>query len=166
MLPFQDADVNMVVAQVVAAVGFEDGFGGDDVIAFAAGGITVITFFLLIGTRVVAPTWKRASKFFKEQDKVLVAADRMSEFLDWHDEKFRPDWDGSPEDAGHQRTPGVMERLNRIDGEFQRDGNGSLKSQVSTMSTTLGKVKETVDSMVSPTHGGEDNRINTDSGSS
>lgn len=45
-------------------------------------------------------------------------------------QKFRRDWDGEPAEPGRDRVPGVMERLNRIDGELQRNGGASLKDQV------------------------------------
>jgi len=147
-------------------IGLTDGPGVDDVFWIAGGLLTICLLLAFVIGKVIWPMWNKAKAFFAEQDAVIEAAKRMSEFLDWHDTRFRPDWDGVPGDAGHIRIPGVMERLNRIDGEFKRDGNGSLKSQVSKMDETLSEVKATVDSMVSPTVGGEDNRINTDGGNS
>lgn len=135
---------------VQGAVGFADGIGGDDVIAFCVGGTAVLTFCLLLFGKFIAPVMRRVNKG-----------------LDWF-EKFREDWDGRIGDAGHARIPGVMERLNNIDGEFKRDGNGSMKSQIvkavaaiEEVKADVVAVKETVESMVSPSEGGSDNRINT-----
>ncbi len=93
---------------------------------------------------------------------------RINRGLDWF-EKFREDWDGVIGDEGHVTIPGVMERLNNIDGEFKRDGNGSLKTQVvkavdsiAVVQADVAVIKDTVESMVSPSHGGADNRINTE----
>ncbi len=140
------------------AVGLVDGLGGDDIVAAAVAGTAVLTFCLLLFGKIVAPVIRR-----------------INIFLDWL-EKFREDWDGTPEVKGRAATPGVMERLNRIDGEFQRNGGGSMKDTlVAAVAGTqtngqrldgvigeLAQVKETVNSMVSPTAGGADNRINTD----
>lgn len=53
----------------------------------------------------------------------------LREFALWW-RKFQRDWDGEPEEPGRARVPGVMERLNRIDGELQRNGGNSLKDKV------------------------------------
>lgn len=44
--------------------------------------------------------------------------------------KFQRDWDGEDASPGRDRVPGVMERLNLIDGEFRRNGGSSLRDQV------------------------------------
>ena len=44
--------------------------------------------------------------------------------------KFQRDWDGEDASPGRDRIPGVMERLNLIDGEFRRNGGSSLRDQV------------------------------------
>ena len=44
--------------------------------------------------------------------------------------KFQRDWDGEPEGPDRKRVPGVMERLNILDGEFRRNGGSSLRDQV------------------------------------
>lgn len=42
-------------------------------------------------------------------------------------EKFIRDWEGEPEAPGRDRVPGVMERLNRLDGELKRNGGSTVK---------------------------------------
>lgn len=55
---------------------------------------------------------------------------RVEEFLDWH-EHFLSQWEGYHADKpGEVDTPGVMERLSRIDGEFKRNGGSSMKDSV------------------------------------
>jgi len=44
--------------------------------------------------------------------------------------KFQRDWDGEPEEPGRSAVPGVMARLNMIDGQLQRNGGESLKDKV------------------------------------
>lgn len=93
---------------VPAAVGFEDGIGLDDVFWFCAGAITVLTFIGL----VLRPLWRQ-----------------VRDFLHWLG-KFRRDWEGEPQEAGRAAVPGIMERMNRVDGELQRNGGQSVKDVV------------------------------------
>lgn len=44
--------------------------------------------------------------------------------------KFQRDWDGTDEEPGRAAVPGVMARLNAIDGELQRNGGSSVKDKV------------------------------------
>lgn len=44
--------------------------------------------------------------------------------------KFQRDWDGEPEEPGRAAVPGVMQRLNNIDGQLHRNGGESLKDKV------------------------------------
>ena len=155
LLPFQVIDT-----VTRTAAGLEDGVQIEDVIIFCSGGIIVLTFFGILWGKAVWPVWKR-----------------IKVFMDWL-EKFREDWDGVAGDAGHAKVPGVMERLNRIDGEVSRNGGSSMKDAlvkavaaaeangeaIAAVKDDIAVVKETVQSMVSPTAGGADNRINTDGG--
>lgn len=54
---------------------------------------------------------------------------RVKAFMDWI-EKFRRDWEGEEEVPGRSKVPGVMERLNRLDGELSHNGGSSLKDAV------------------------------------
>lgn len=54
---------------------------------------------------------------------------RLKNFFDWT-EQFRRDWEGEEESPGRSRVPGVMERLNRLDGELTHNGGSSLKDAV------------------------------------
>lgn len=49
-------------------------------------------------------------------------------FATWH--KFMRDWEGEPAAIGRDATPGVMERLNKLDGELSNNGGKSLKDTV------------------------------------
>lgn len=94
--------------RVPAVVGLEDGLGLDDVFWFAAGATTVIVF---IGV-VLRPLYRK-----------------ISGFLHWLG-KFRRDWEGEEAEPGRAGVPGIMERMNRVDGELQRNGGSSVKDVV------------------------------------
>ena len=49
-------------------------------------------------------------------------------FGTWH--KFMRDWEGEEAAIGRDATPGVMERLNKLDGELSNNGGKSLKDTV------------------------------------
>jgi hypothetical protein len=53
-------------------------------------------------------------------------------------EKFRRDWEGEEESPGRARVPGVMERLNRLDGELSNNGGSSIKDAIERIEKTLG----------------------------
>lgn len=61
--------------------------------------------------------------------------------------KFQRDWDGDPAEPGRDRVPGVMERLNTIDGELKRNGGESLKDQVVKVREELAALDSRVDTV-------------------
>ena len=63
---------------------------------------------------------------------VAPVISRLNSVLLWQ-EQFRLDWQGEPPRAGRDATPGVMERLNRLDGELSRNGGDSVKDVVESM---------------------------------
>ena len=97
-----------------AAVTFRDGIGIDD-LTWLAGLISVVA--------VIVGAVRAMLKPLKRQ------ADRI--------EAFWADWKGTDATPGHGRVPGVMERLQSIDGELTHNGGGSLKDQVAA---TAGKL--------------------------
>jgi hypothetical protein len=52
-------------------------------------------------------------------------------------DSFMRDWDGTPEEPGRDAVPGVMERLNRLDGELSRNGGKSVKDVVNRIEKRL-----------------------------
>jgi hypothetical protein len=56
-------------------------------------------------------------------------------------DSFMRDWAGEPAAPGRSAVPGVMERLNRIDGELKRNGGSSMKDAI----TRVEKKLETID---------------------
>ena len=45
-------------------------------------------------------------------------------------ERFMRDWEGEEESPGRDRVPGVMERLNKLDGELSNNGGSTTKDKV------------------------------------
>lgn len=57
-------------------------------------------------------------------------------------EKFRRDWEGEPGGPGRDCVPGVMERLNRLDGELSNNGGSSVKDAIDRIEKRLGTSNE------------------------
>lgn len=62
-------------------------------------------------------------------------------FISWF-EDFKRDWSGEEESPGRDRIPGVMERLNRLDGELSSNGGSSTKDVVNKMYDNQGVLME------------------------
>jgi len=58
-------------------------------------------------------------------------------------EGFMDDWSGEEARPGRDRVPGVMERLNDIDGELKRNGGSSIKDSVDRIETNVNEISET-----------------------
>jgi hypothetical protein len=65
-------------------------------------------------------------------------------FFNWIN-KFRRDWEGEEADTGRDAVPGVMERLNVLDGELSRNGGKSLKDYVVRLESKLDKLVKRLD---------------------
>ena len=90
-----------------AAVTFRDGIGVDD-LTWLAGLISAIAV-------IVGAVWAMLRP-------VRAQLHRWEDFWD--------DWTGTPAGPGRSAVPGVMERLQSIDGELQHNGGNSLKDKV------------------------------------
>ena len=97
-----------------AAVTFRDGIGVDD-LTWLAGLISVIAV-------IVGAVWAMFKPLKRQADRL---------------EAFWEDWHGTPAGPGRSAVPGVMERLQSIDGELTRNGGNSLKNQVMSNSRKL-----------------------------
>lgn len=112
---------------ILAEVGLADGVGFDDVFWFAAGAITVLT---LVGI------------LFRQPIRALVA------FAKWT-RQFMEDWSGSPAAPGRDAIPGVMERLNRMDGELSRNSGSTTKDKAALALATAQRVEQKIDVIAS-----------------
>lgn len=92
--------------------GLQDGLSWQDITAFSVGAASVLG---LLGL---------THRMFLKKPM-----DEFKDFAMWW-RKFQRDWDGEPASAGRDAVAGVMERLNRIDGELKRNGGESLKDKV------------------------------------
>ena len=73
---------------------------------------------------------------------------RIKEFADWL-ERFKRDWEGTPAEPGRDAVPGIMERMNRMDGELSQNGGYStVKDRVDRLYENQGKVIETQDKLL------------------
>jgi hypothetical protein len=62
---------------------------------------------------------------------------KIRSMMEWL-EKFRRDWEGEPGGPGRDAVPGVMERLNRLDGELSNNGGSSVKDAIERIEKSLG----------------------------
>lgn len=66
---------------------------------------------------------------------------KLKRFMEWM-ERFMRDWEGEPEEPGRDATPGVMERLNKLDGELSNNGGKSTKDVVDKLYKNQEKLME------------------------
>jgi hypothetical protein len=55
---------------------------------------------------------------------------------------FVRDWHGTAEEPGRSRVPGVMERLNDIDGQLKNNGGSSVKDAVDRIEIRVNEIDE------------------------
>ena len=78
-----------------------------------------------------------ASVFFV----IAPSVRKIRSMMEWL-EKFRRDWEGEPGGPGRDAVPGVMERLNRLDGELSNNGGSSMKDAIDRIEKVLGTKNE------------------------
>jgi len=93
----------------------------------------VTTFFTTIG--IVAGAFISLgvllSPFYK----------KIKRWAQWM-ERFMRDWEGEEQEPGRDPVPGVMERLNKLDGELSNNGGKSTKDVVDKLLSNQGKLME------------------------
>ena len=72
---------------------------------------------------------------------------KVKEFSEWFDQ-FKRDWSGEEQAPGRDAVPGVMERLNKLDGELSQNSGKSTKDVVNKLLYKQEKVEEKVDIML------------------
>ena len=73
---------------------------------------------------------------------------KLKEFAEWM-ERFKRDWEGTPEEPGRDAIPGIMERMNRMDGELSRNGGfTTVKDRVDRLYDNQQRVIKTQDKML------------------
>jgi hypothetical protein len=68
---------------------------------------------------------------------IAPSVKRIRSMMEWL-ERFRRDWEGEPGGPGRDSVPGVMERLNRLDGELSNNGGTSVKDAIDRIEKALG----------------------------
>jgi hypothetical protein len=64
-------------------------------------------------------------------------------------ERFMRDWEGEEESPGRDAVPGIMERMNRMDGELSQNGGyTTVKDRVDRLYENQTKVIETQDKLL------------------
>lgn len=58
---------------------------------------------------------------------------------------FWEDWNGSEERPGRDKTPGVMERLNRIDGELKHNSGSTMKDAIKRIEGKLDRIEDRIE---------------------
>jgi hypothetical protein len=59
--------------------------------------------------------------------------------------RFTDDWFGEEATPGRDKVPGVMERLNNIDGELKHNGGSTMKDAVKRIEKKLSNIDTTLD---------------------
>lgn len=58
---------------------------------------------------------------------------------------FMADWNGEEPRPGRDKVPGVMERLNKIDGELKHNGGSTMKDAVKRIENKLDRIEERIE---------------------
>lgn len=75
---------------------------------------------------IAASVWAAVRPLIKAISKVNAQLD-----------SFMRDWDGTAAEPGRDAVHGVMERLNKLDGELSRNGGKSVKDTVNRIDKRL-----------------------------
>lgn len=73
---------------------------------------------------------------------------KLKRWSEWF-ERFMRDWEGEEEEPGRARVPGVMERLNKLDGELSNNGGSTTKDKVDKLYTNQAIFMESVSKRLS-----------------
>lgn len=78
--------------------------------------------------------WKLVTPVVRKTRSLLNSLDR-----------FTTDWFGEEAAPGRDRIPGVMERLNNIDGELKHNGGSTMKDAIKRIENTQKAIIQTQD---------------------
>jgi hypothetical protein len=84
-----------------------------------AGLIVVVSAAILVVWKAISPVWKKTKKVLNNLDL------------------FTRDWFGEEAAPGRDKVPGVMERLNNIDGELKHNGGTTMKDAIKRIENKL-----------------------------
>ena len=89
------------------------------IVSLTVGGISILGF--LIGV------WTKLQKVMHSLDSFML------------------DWTGSEERPGRDAVPGVMERLNKIDGELKHNGGSTMKDAVKRIEQKIDRIEDRIE---------------------
>jgi len=92
-----------------------------------AGAIGTVLATWLLFVKIVVPTRNKVKKGLENLDNFLM------------------DWSGTEARPGRGRVPGVMERLNEIDGQLKNNGGSSVKDAVDRIEINVNEIKDRTD---------------------
>lgn len=72
---------------------------------------------------------------------------KVKRWAEWF-ERFQRDWEGTPEEPGRAAVPGVMHRLNKLDGELSNNGGSTTKDKVDKLYINQAQVIEVQDKLL------------------
>jgi len=103
-----------------------------EMLMYIAGGITSLVVILKFPSAV--------------KNAIIPAWNRHKQRKGWRD-RFMRDWMGEPAEPGRDAVPGVMERLNRLDGELSHNGGKSIKDVVDRLEEKMDNVIDSLQGM-------------------
>lgn len=78
---------------------------------------------------------------YKLVSPVVKKTKRLMEALDL----FTKDWFGDEGDAHHPRTPGMLERMSKVEAELKHNGGSSIKDAVKRIEGKLSEIDTRLD---------------------
>jgi hypothetical protein len=74
--------------------------------------------------------------------RLIAPAVKKIKEISKHLDNFIEDWHGTPARDGRDSVPGVMDRLNKIDGELTHNGGSSVKDAVARIESGIIKIND------------------------
>jgi hypothetical protein len=87
--------------------------------------------FIAIVAAAIGVIWKVLSPLVKKTRHLIDSLSR-----------FTVDWFGEESAPGRDKVPGVMERLNNIDGELKHNGGSTMKDAIKRIENKLKGIDE------------------------
>jgi hypothetical protein len=85
---------------------------------------SIIIGIILGGSAILYPLFRKTNKLFRTWGKFIL------------------DWEGSEAEPGRDAVPGVMARLNKLDGELSHNGGKSVKDVVNRLEKRQDKLEK------------------------
>ena len=90
--------------------------------------------FIVVLAAAIGVLWKLFSPLVKKTKHLLDSLSR-----------FTVDWFGEEASPGRDAVPGVMERLNNIDGELKHNGGSTMKDAIKRIENKLKAIDARLD---------------------